>query len=491
MKTRMLVAFGCLVVSARGAHAQLQPTQPTSTVVPFSGTITGQPDGPVAMRFRMFPVSTGGVFCFEESQSAVPVTAAAFTAALGDGTIGGIPTACFSGNTSLWISFALESAPDSELGARIPITSSGYAHFALTPAGPAGPPGAAGADGAPGAPGAPGPAGPSGPNDVVGNLTMVNSTSTTGNILKDGVRFMHNFGVDNAFLGREAGNLTMTGPFNTGIGRSALTANTSGSDNTGTGVNALFTNTTGKFNTANGSNALVLNTTGVNNTATGASALVFNTTGVNNTATGYKALLNNTTSENTAVGSFALQSNTSGAGNTAVGFQALVSNTSGSSNTAIGESANISSGVLSNVTVIGAGAVATNSNMVRLGNTAVTLISGQVAYTFPSDSTKKENFRPVDGELVLQKISAFRSRSWNYIGHDPKQFRHYGPMAQEFYAAFGQDGVGTIGSPTTINSGDISGILMVAVQTLAKENAILKARLDALERTVTTGSSKQ
>jgi len=55
---------------------------------------------------------------------------------------------------------------------------------------------------------------------------------------------------------------------------------------------------------------------------------------------------------------------------------------------------------------------------------------------------------------VLSKISQLTLTSWNYIGHDPQQFRHYGPVAQEFFAAFGHDGVGTIGTPTTINSGD-------------------------------------
>src|SRR5215471_18616810 len=48
--------------------------------------------------------------------------------------------------------------------------------------------------------------------------------------------------------------------------------------------------------------------------------------------------------------------------------------------------------------------------------------------------------------------------------HDPKQFRHYGPMAQDFFASFGHGGLGQIGSETTINSGDITGILMIAVQ---------------------------
>ena len=95
---------------------------------------------------------------------------------------------------------------------------------------------------------------------------------------------------------------------------------------------------------------------------------------------------------------------------------------------------------------------------------------------------KKENFQPVDGEDVLRKIRDFNLTSWNYIGHDPKQFRHYGPMAQDFFAAFGQDGIGTIGTPTTLSSGDMVGILMIAVQTLEKQNRDLKARLENLER---------
>jgi|SRR3990167_489556 len=137
------------------------------------------------------------------------------------------------------------------------------------------------------------------------------------------------------------------------------------------------------------------------------------------------------------------------------------------------------------------GAIVNNSNKIRLGNSSVSVIEGQVAYTFSSDKTKKENFKPVDGEDVLKKIPGLTLSSWNYISHDPKQFRHYGPMAQDFFAAFGNDGVGTVGSPTTINSGDMAGILMIAVQTLEKqnrdlkaENAQVKARLEALERTI-------
>ena len=47
-------------------------------------------------------------------------------------------------------------------------------------------------------------------------------------------------------------------------------------------------------------------------------------------------------------------------------------------------------------------------------------------------------------------------------------------MAQDFFAAFGHDGLGQIGSETTINSGDLAGILMIAVQALEKRTAELK-----------------
>lgn len=175
--------------------------------------------------------------------------------------------------------------------------------------------------------------------------------------------------------------------------------------------------------------------------------------------------------------------------NTASGYGALWTNTTGSANTAIGVSADVSGGDLFNATAIGAGAVVNASNKIRLGNAQVTVIEGQVGFTASSDKTKKENFQPVDGEAVLKKIEGFMLTSWNFIGHDPTKFRHYGPMAQDFFAAFGHDGIGTIGTPTTITSTDLDGILMIAAQALEKRSAqqrqeieTLKARVDTLER---------
>src|SRR5215831_15875606 len=245
--------------------------------------------------------------------------------------------------------------------------------------------------------------------------------------------------------------------------------------NTSLGTGALVNNTTGIDNTAIGLNALENNTTGNNNTASGAGSLVINTTGIDNTAIGLSALHNNST----------------GNLNTASGFEALTINTTGNENTAIGAFANVDAGNLFNATAIGFGAIVNASNKIRLGNVRVHVIEGQVGFTSVSDKTKKENFQLVDGEEALGKIRGFELTSWNFIGHDPKEFRHYGPMAQDFFAAFGHDGVGQIGTETTINSGDIAGILMIAVQALEKRTAELKQtkaqlaamaeRLEALE----------
>ena len=257
----------------------------------------------------------------------------------------------------------------------------------------------------------------------------------------------------------------MPAPANTANGEGALGRNTTGNFNTATGSSALNNNTTGLYNTANGLLALANNTEGDNNTAAGNSALWSNTTGIENTANGWNSLWSNTT----------------GSDNTAIGLNALYSNTTGDRNTAIGVGADVGAGDLTNATAIGAGAVVDASNKVRIGDSSVTVIEGQVAYTFTSDRNKKENFQPVDGEEVLRKIRQFDLTSWNYIGQDAKTLRHYGPMAQDFYGAFGHDAIGTVGTPKTINSGDMAGIMMVAIKALAMENVQLKSAVATQE----------
>ena len=98
-----------------------------------------------------------------------------------------------------------------------------------------------------------------------------------------------------------------------------------------------------------------------------------------------------------------------------------------------------------------------------------------------SDSTKKENYRPGNGEYSLSRIRELKLGSWNYKKQDPRLYRHYGPMAQEFFAAFGHDGMGVIGNDTLIASADIDGVMMIAIQALESRTAELKAKTAELE----------
>jgi len=306
--------------------------------------------------------------------------------------------------------------------------------------------------------------------DVVGTV----NASTQYNI--QGVRVVgigsNAPGQNNLFLGVSAGtNPLNTGVSNTLVGRDAGFSNTSG------GSNAFFGTAAGRQNTIGGQNAFFGNQAGFFNTASfnaffGDSAGRQNSTGVANAFFGPQAGYNGTLGTG----------NTSGSNNVFLGNAAGRNNQTGSLNTAIGSQADFegAGGValsnLTNATAIGAGAKVDASHKVRIGNNAVTVIEVPVLPSMPSDRTRKENFMAVDGEEVLEKIRELTLNSWNFIGHDPKKFRHYGPVAQDFFAAFGHDGIGTIGTPTTINSGDMTGILMIAAQALERRTAELKER---------------
>ena len=68
--------------------------------------------------------------------------------------------------------------------------------------------------------------------------------------------------------------------------------------------------------------------------------------------------------------------------------------------------------------------------------------------------------------------------TWNYKTQDTKTLRHYGPMAQDFYKAFGRDELGKIGCDTVINQQDFLGVNFIAIKALEKRTAELKQQLD-------------
>nr|WP_310588672.1 tail fiber domain-containing protein [Jiulongibacter sediminis] len=98
-----------------------------------------------------------------------------------------------------------------------------------------------------------------------------------------------------------------------------------------------------------------------------------------------------------------------------------------------------------------------------------------------SDSTKKENFIPADGEKVLKSISKMRVGTWNYIGQSPQEYRHWGPMAQDFYAHFGKDEFGSVGCDTLIASADFDGVNFAAIKALEERTRELQKENDSLK----------
>lgn len=100
-----------------------------------------------------------------------------------------------------------------------------------------------------------------------------------------------------------------------------------------------------------------------------------------------------------------------------------------------------------------------------------------------SDRNLKTEFAEIDAAEVLRKVVALPITSWRYRKDGP-EVRHLGPMAQDFFAAFG-----LWNSDTMIFPLDASGVSMAAIQGLharlvaaEAENAALRVRLERLER---------
>jgi hypothetical protein len=228
-----------------------------------------------------------------------------------------------------------------------------------------------------------------GANSLFNNQGGYNNTSNGYSSLYKNTKGSYNTAMGYASLYNN-----ISGSYNTAAGSQSLYNNTEGSYNTAFGDGSLYYNTTGSYNTAFGKSSLFLNSTGQYNTAIGRYSLNKNTTGYKNTASGHTSLYSNTTGQyNTADGYLSLYWNTTGSFNTSIGSNTLYSNKIGSRNTALGYYADVSTDNLSNATAIGYGAKVDASNKVRIGNTSVTSIGGQVAWTTFSDGRYKKNIK--------------------------------------------------------------------------------------------------
>jgi len=304
-------------------------------------------------------------------------------------------------------------------------------------------------------------------NTAIGSLSLRSNTTGSGSTAV-GIYALENntTGMDNTAIGTQALKTNSTGSDNTAVGKNALQLNTTGYSNTALGVDALMVNTSGYRNTAIGSIALRALTTGSENTAVGYNALgeltigtdnvgvgkwalLQTTTGSSNTALGVVALAGNTTSsgntaigngaiqigpvgnDNTAVGNGAMQNAGGGDFNTATGHEALVLQSgsynsafgtralsfnflAGNYNTGLGYDADVDAANRSNTIVIGGNSnLALNgSNRVRIGNSSMSSIGGQVNWTALSDERVKTQVRSdVSG---LDFISRLQPVTYNY-----------------------------------------------------------------------------
>lgn len=271
-------------------------------------------------------------------------------------------------------------------------------------------------------------------------------------------------------------------PFNLGTvyGKTTttnLTALGYGAGQTSTGVNNTFV----------GKDAGIYVTTGGYSVAFGALALGTCTTANNNSAFGTFALRNCDAASNSAFGRDALTVLTTGKQNCAFGSGSLGDVTSGQNNVGVGtatlNACTTGSGNLALCTITAADVVApvfsvsTQDNRIVMGHTSVTNAYVQVAWTVVSDARDKINFAPVPHGLDFVKQLnpvqyQFKENREFDVPHGPVR---YGFKAQDILALEGS-------SPVIIDTEDseklrYNGESLVPI--LVKALQELNAKFDA------------
>ncbi len=90
-----------------------------------------------------------------------------------------------------------------------------------------------------------------------------------------------------------------------------------------------------------------------------------------------------------------------------------------------------------------------------------------------SDRNMKENFDPVDPADVLDRVMSMPISTWNYKNQD-NSVRHMGPMAQDFWPAFG------LGEDALrISTIDADGVALAAIQGLGNSLLDTQRQLDS------------
>lgn len=135
-------------------------------------------------------------------------------------------------------------------------------------------------------------------------------------------------------------------------------------------------------------------------------------------------------------------------------------------------SSNLSTGV-----TVQSGSVVSNwgqSNAVISTSTGALLTTGGI-WENASDVNRKHLFEQISNEEILEKLRKLPVTKWSYKT-EAENIKHIGPMAQDFYAAFGlgnnNRGIGTV---------DADGVALAGIKALEERTRNLAAELEGLK----------
>lgn len=359
-------------------------------------------------------------------------------------------------------------------------------------------------------------------NNASGYQALNKVTTGNNNVgIGDSASFNLSGGNDNISIGADALSSAVMANSNVAIGSSAL-RNTVSSENVAIGNNAASGNIFGSNIVAIGANALLANQGTFTQLAIGNNALQQINSGLENVAVGYNTGTTLTTgSYNVLIGHYVLSSTASSSNNTIVGhnaglaytsggtsnntfigYQSALSQTAGNGNTFVGSSVDLAGTTsVGNSSALGQGVQITASNQVRIGNTSVTSIGGQVGWTTFSDARIKKDIREdvhgLDFILRLRPVTYYYdSEKFNQLigksllnetaeTRSKNPVRYSGFLAQEVEQASGQVGYDFSGVDKPANEHTPYGLRYAElVVPLVKAIQELKAQVDAQQKEI-------
>lgn len=312
---------------------------------------------------------------------------------------------------------------------------------------------------------------------------------------------------ENTAVGYLAGYETTSGYHNTFVGMGAGYENTTGTDNIALGMYALYGNTVSANSIAIGNDALYTSDAGAGNTgniAIGRSTMSALTTGTLNTAIGDSVLTGVTDANySTGVGRLSLSGLRNGSSNTALGANSGIKITSGDNNTFIGYQAGDNASqltVVSNSMALGYLSYTTADNHVRIGNSSVTQIGGETAWTTISDvKTKFDIEEDYLGLAFIVDLSPKKYKKYRKVKKDdkivieetPGNEKTTGLVAQDVKAVMDAQGVSFSGwVPADTPDGEQALTYSAFIMPLINAVKELKAEIDALKARVEELESK-